>query len=63
MSLQVGRIWKNQIGESAGFRLEGIADNEKRDLVFTLLVFVVQHFAHFAGVHAGIPRHVRHEDQ
>ena len=52
MSLQVGGIWKNQIGEGGGFGLEGIADNEKRDLVFALLVFVVQHVAHVAGVHA-----------
>ena len=52
MSLQVGRIWKNQIGESGGFGLEGIADNKERNLVFALLVFVVQHVAHVAGVHA-----------
>ena len=61
--LQVGGVGQHQIGERGHFRLECIAYHQERDLVFAVCTLVVQHLAHLHGVHAGVPGHVRHEDQ
>ena len=60
--LQVGRVRQHQVGIRHHFRLKGIADNDERDPIFAVLIFVVEHLAHLDRVHGRVPRHVRHED-
>ncbi len=63
MAFQISGVGQNQIGESGGFRLEGIADNDERDFVLAVGLLIHQHLAHFAGIHGGVPSHVGHEQQ
>ncbi|CAB3773451.1 hypothetical protein LMG29542_07238 [Paraburkholderia humisilvae] len=62
VALEVSRIRQDQIRERGHLRLERIAHDDKRNLVFAVLVPVGEHLAHFDGIHRRVPCHVRHED-
>ena len=60
VAFQIGRVRQDQVGIGHHFRGIGIGIDDMRDLVVAVFVLVGQHLHHGAGVHGGIPRHVRH---
>jgi hypothetical protein len=43
--LEIGGVRQDQVGEGRHLGMEGVADDEEGDLVFALLILVVQHLA------------------
>ena len=63
VALQIGCVGQDQVGERGSLRLERIAHHDERDLVAAVGILVGEHVAHFRSIHAGVPRHVGHEQQ
>ena len=62
--LEVGRVRQDQVGERRRLRLEGVADDDERDLVLAVARRLsVSMLADRRRVHRRVPRHVGHEQE
>ncbi len=60
MPFEIGRVGQDQVGIGHHLGAVGIGIDDARDDIVAVRVLVGQHLDDAAGVHGGVPRHVRH---